>query len=98
MARELCVELLDVFSMDAASGYHRANASEDFHVPREASMSAALAALDMLRAGGSGGNTEADRLAHAMDSTPRRRRWTRAAADSAEGLPPLDAAHCADEP
>ena len=48
VAAALCVELLDVMAMDAASGYHYSTTADDFHVPRGASITAARATLAML--------------------------------------------------
>ena len=50
VARELCIELLDVFALDVAAGWHDYKGpgeGENFHVPPRASEDAARAALGM---------------------------------------------------
>ena len=51
VAREQCVEVLDVFELDRLAGYYREKKLANFHVPPRASAQAALALLLMLRLG-----------------------------------------------
>ena len=51
VARELCVEVLDVFELDRLAGYYNEKKVANFHVPPEASAQAAMAAMLLLRLG-----------------------------------------------
>ena len=51
VARELCVEVLDVFELDRLAGYYLEKKLANFHVPPRASAQAALALLLQLRLG-----------------------------------------------
>jgi hypothetical protein len=48
VARELCLELLDVYELDRAAGFYEAKHA-NFHVPPAASVMAALALMLQLR-------------------------------------------------
>ena len=51
VARELCVEVLDVFELDRLAGYYKEKKAANFHVPARASAQAAMAAMLLLRLG-----------------------------------------------
>ena len=51
VARELCVEVLDVWELDKLAGFYTTKKADNFHVPNKASAQAAMAALLLLRLG-----------------------------------------------